>query len=453
MTKSSEDLLKEYDHFLGLSAKTRWEKVCSILDFFIAGEKYNKQLLFFLFLGNYHKKHKSFIIVRGGSSGGKNHLVSRVLYCFPKNDVYIIDSATAQSLKYDSEIDKCKLIYLRELEEGDTIQAVLKALYNEEGFIHKETVKKYEDKTEYFDVKSHFLQRKGVVTTFSFEHIAIDIVNRAWVLNPDQSYEQNRDVIDFGLDTRKNMIERDLEEKKMMQYCFFLSQCIQSLDFEFKVFIPYIEKLKPLLPDTFLNVRRDKDKLFDLIEYVTLWNQKNRKFIEFETTRYLFATYIDLKMALEISQDIFTNTLFHLDDVKKAILDFMTELQLVDKVIPMKKDIINFGSVQQTQLKNVVIEETAKYKISEVYEEMRSQLSISRRTVQRKLNDLYYEGYLNREKDKNTYFYTKLRDYNLEKRLKLDEIKDEINALVEQSYNHYSKMKPELLENNEPKPL
>lgn len=420
-------------------------------------------MLFFLFLGNYHDKKKSFIVVRGDSSGGKNHLVSKVLNCFPKEDIYIIDSGTAQSLKYDTALKKCKLIYLRELEEGDTIQAVLKSLYNEDGYIHKETIKKRDKKEEFFEVKSHFLQRKGVVTTFSFENIAVDIINRAWVLNPNQSYEQNRDVIDFGLGVRKNMIERDLAEKKMNQYCFFISQCIQSLDFNFKVFIPYVELLKPLLPDTYLNVRRDKDKLFDLIEYVALWNQKNRDIIDFGDFRYLFANYIDLEMALEISQDLFTNTVFHLDEVKKAILDFMEEFELVEKIIPIEHDIINFETVIKKQSEKILVEETTKYTISMVYEEMRVSYSISRRTVQRKLNDLYYEGYLQRTKDKNTFHYTKLRDYNLQNKIKLDEIKDEIDSLVEQSYIYYSNLTPELIEempkledeekDDEPEPL
>ncbi len=366
--------------------------------------------------------------------------------CFPSEDTYIIDSGTAQSLKYDTALDKCKLIYLRELEEGDTIQTVLKALYNEDGYIHKETIKKRDKKEEYFEVKSHFLARKGVVTTFSFEHIAIDIINRAWVLNTNQSYEQNRDVIDFGLRVKKNMIERDLAERKMRQYCFFISQCIQTLDFNFKIFIPYVELLRPLLPDTYLNVRRDKDKLFDLIEYITLWNQKNRQIMDFGDTRYLFANYTDLKMALEISQDLFTNTVFHLDEIKKAILDFMEEFELVDKIIPVEHDIVNFNTVITKQSKKIIVEETTQYTISMVYEEMRELYSISRRTIQRKLNDLYYEGYLQRTKEGNAYHYKKLRDYNLQNKIKLDEIKDDIDSLVEQSYLYYSNLTPELLD-------
>ncbi len=71
------------------------------------------------------------------------------------------------------------------------------------------------------------------------------------------------------------------------------------------------------------------------IKVITIWNQKSRHLVEMGDMHLLFAEYEDLEMALEVCQDLFIDLVLHVDEIKRAILDFMVETELVD--IPVKQ--------------------------------------------------------------------------------------------------------------------
>jgi hypothetical protein len=444
-----EDLLDSYRQWIKKPDWERYNQVKKLLDFDIAGEDNNKMMCFFLMLGNYHKNLKTTIMYRGDSSAGKNHVINNVIKLFPEKDVYLFDSATAKALNYDDTLNNCKMIYLRELEHHQSLVEIMKSLSNSGGRVHKETIKN--SQTDEHSVKEHILDQKGIIMTFSFENIQVDMVNRSWVLNPDQSYEQTQKVTTFDINNEINLIERDIQRKEIDHERFFISQCITLLekDFNYKVMIPFIKKLEVLLPSTQLNVRRDKNKLFNLIRIITLWNQNNRKSFKMNDDNYLLAEYTDLKMALQICQEMFINLVLHLDDTKRTILDYMAVMDEVraEKVGVEQKNITSaFGN--QSESKNV---ESSAYTITEILEDIRDELSISRSTLKRKLDDLFYEGYLVRTKPKGRLLYQKLRDYNLVNVLKLDDIEDEVSSMVEQTFNYYNNLNEEVLD-DEPEP-
>lgn len=426
----------EYEHFFTLPDKKRWDVVCELLDFFIAGEDHNKQLLFLLILGNYHDKLMSFVLYRGDSSAGKNYVVQNVLQFFPKADVYTFDSATAVALNYDDELDGVKTLYLRELMEKNSMVDLLKSLYNEDGKIHKETIKDKETKEHI--VKTHITDRMGVITTFSFEDIQIDVINRSWVLIPDQTTKQTNKILDHHLEMEADLIEYNISKKKRISQCFFISQCIKCLNFSYDVYIPYVQKLKTLFPIQYLNVRRDFNKLLMLIKILALWNQKNRDCFDINEKKYLIANYIDLKMALEISEELFIDLVMHIDEIKRGILDFMTYKIEVESE--------SFQSHVDSYDEKVMTEKDRYYSITEVFEELRIAHSISRKTIQRKMNNLFYEGYLLREKQGTAYKFHKLRSYNLIESLKLEDLKEEIEIIVEQKYIYYKNKSEEILD-------
>jgi len=440
-----------YLEFLQLNAWDRLKRVEEILDYFVAGEKNNKLLLFFLILGDLHPNYKSFKIYRGDPGGGKNVVANAVLNLFPANKVYVLDGATAKALNYDEDIKESELVYLRELEKHESVIELLKGLYNADGRIFKETVQDKDSKAHY--VKHHEISRKGILTTFSFENIAADIESRSWMLVPDQTYEQTRKVIKFYIDKEKTLIDRVLTEKEIKNRCFFISKCIEKLDFGYDIYIPYIEQLEVLLPEIKLNVRRDREKLFNLIKIITLWNQYNRRSLELNGTKFLFSEYTDLKMSLEICQDLFINLVLHIDDIKRHILDFMGVQKKGDKKPVENNSIMNYSGddellVAQELFKQKYIETEVvnKFTVTEIYEEINTKATVSRKTVSNKLHDLFYEGYLLQEKEKNKYYYTKIRDYNLIKMLNLDEIQEKINGITDQAYIFYSNKTGEILE-------
>jgi len=432
-----------YILFLKKSDRDRTNKVYDLLNFFIAGEQENKKLLFYLLLSCYHPDLICFIIYRGDSSAGKNYLVNSVLKLFPQEHILLFDSATAAALNYDQALAGVKVIYLRELSEQATVVEFLKNFYNEEGYIHKETVR--DPKSKELHVKTHYHNRKGVITTLSFEKVQVDLINRSWVLNPDQSYDQTSAVIDYHLDVQKNLIDREIHKKEVMQDCYFIAQAIKNLDFGYDVYVAYLDRLRALFPSDYLNVRRDVSKLINLIKIITLWNQKNRRIITIGDKKYLFAEYFDLKEALEISQKLYINLVLHIDETKKNILDFMEYMELKD-ISRGKKEVTEFFADGTTA--GPKIEEVNRwYSISEVYDELRGDKSLSRRTVQRKLEELYYDGYLFRDKVKGKWAFKKLKEYDLIESIKLPDIMESIIGDIEQKYIYYSGQTEEMLKN------
>jgi len=276
----------------------------------------------------------------------------------------------------------------------------------------------------------------------------VDVINRGWVLTPDQSYEQTQKIITFDIELEANLIDRKLKTKEMLHRCFFMSQCVKVLNFDYEVYIPYVEKLNVLLPNTQLNVRRDKNKLFNLIKIITLWNQFNRKSFKIEDDTYLLAEYTDLKMALQICEEMFIDIVLHLDPTKRAILDYMEATEMVEVKSKNSQEqsslYDNYGGEHtRTEVKE------RGYSITELHSDICDQISISRATMKRKLDDLFYEGYLLREKPKGRFSYKKIRDYSLINVLRLEEIEDEINEVVKNSYMYYAIKTKEVNEDDE----
>lgn len=438
--KSKSALLDNYKLFLQLSAHEKFEKICNILDFYIAGEFQNKRLLFFLLLGNYHPDLRTLVLYRGDPSSGKSHVVKSVLRLFHKDDVYTIDSATEKALNYDEAIRGKKILFLREMREQMGIIEAIKAVYDEDR-IHKETIQ--DEKEKRHKTITHLFDKLGVVTTLSFETVPKDLEDRAWIFIPDEKHSQTRNIVKFSLNCEKHLIDRDIKESSIHQQCYFIGMCIRTLDFDYKVYIPYVDIIYDLFPCQNLNERRDVGKLIHLIKIITLWNQMNRKSIEIGTIKYLFSEYTDLEMALEICQDLFVNMILHLDETKRMILDGMVEAELVSKKIGGQTSLT--GTVSE---KTAIIEEEKWYTITEIFETLRTDLGISRKTLQRKMDQLFYEGYLLREKPKKSYLYCKRRDYDIIKALKLEERKDQIDDSIHIALDFYKDKKVEMLEDN-----
>ena len=424
----------EYTKFMMLPDRTRTDKVYALLDFDVAGEQQNKRLLFYLLLGSYVPNLAPFIIYRGDSSGGKSHVANDVLKLFPAKHVLYFDSATAAALKYDEAMADAKIIYLRELAEGDTMDEILKGFYNTGGFIHKETVR--DPKTKEFVVKTHVFEKKAIITTFSFENTRIDLVNRSWVMTPDQKYEQTSKIIAHKLRVQRRLIERTIEAKQVDQDRTFLAKSLEVLDYNFEVFICYIDRIQSLFPSDYLNVRRDVDKLVNLIKIITIWNQKNRRSVSVGDHKFLLAEYYDLREALEVCETLFIDQVLHIDETKRQILDFMVNNEVKQTV--SAKDVDKFLGKGSDDSADALFEEIERYyTISEVYQELISTSAVSRKTVQRKMDDLYREGYLFRDKSKGAWRYQKLRGYDLIKHINLNRVAEEITDQVDQQYIYY----------------
>ncbi|GAI76711.1 unnamed protein product, partial [marine sediment metagenome] len=101
--------------------------------------------------------------------------------------------------------------------------------------------------------------------------------NRAWKLEPDHSREQTKAILEHSIEQREDLI-RMLEQKKKQEkdeniLKFSLLTMEKEYSFD-RVEMSYLEELKRIFVLSFLKVRRDHIKFFELINIITSWNYK-----------------------------------------------------------------------------------------------------------------------------------------------------------------------------------
>jgi len=407
--EDSEEVKKFAEEFLNLSGREKFQIIDDILKSEIAGEKNTRLLVYALMLSNYRYDFRTSVIIRGSSSSGKNHLVITIMNLIPERDIEEFSSATASVFNYEN-LDEKKMLYLREMRKDENSEEVFKALIDGDR-VHKEVVR-IKGRNMVVD---HFLKSVGLITTLSFETLQIDLINRSWVITLDESILQTKRINEFKQQNRKNVIEYDIQKEKIVKQACLISESYKYLDWSYKVKISFIEKLNALLPENpKINLRRDDDKLYDLIEIITIFNQKNRKSIQIGNKNYLFSEYEDLEIALDIAQDLYIDLILHIDPIKRQILDCFQDLKVT-------------------------------LTITKVFETLRDQIG-TRKSIERKLHDLESEGYLSKMKEKNVWKFRKLKDVDFLYALNMEVMREEINDLIEQDYIFYSNKTKEVLE-------
>jgi len=306
-------------------------------------------------------------------------------------------------------------MYIKEMKRGLNLIEDLKSIYDGDS-THKVVER---DESGQFIAREIMRNRMGLLTTYSFEFTQKDLIDRSWNITPDQTKSQTEKIKNFRIEKRITRIERNGNNKVVQKQIQFIQNCISIIKGDLKVVVWYADKLQPLFISQKLRIRRDIDKLFDFIEIITLFNQKNRKIIEVNKQKYIFSQFSDLKLALNIGKEFFLNITQDIDDIKKIILDFMEE----EGIQYVKDGDIKFRNYKFKDIKNEVIQEIA----------------ISNNTIRNKLKSLGYDGYIQvivKGQGKATE-YEKIKHYT-DIKIDLEQIEQEINKQQEQIYLKYT---------------
>ena len=262
--------------------------VRSILDYYIVGEDNTKILLYLLLLSGQS------VIIKGDSSTGKNTLVDGVLSLFPKQDVLEITSSTPRALRYLGT-DFIRILYLREtpyehlsssgtpfaLDLKAAIQDhILRAIYVDTSTGTPRTLVR--------EVKIY-----SVVQTTTEYELPEDIENRCWVLSTDASPEQTKRVVLAKARRREQMIDPPDAETVYTVQC--ATKWLLDNKPNIRVRIPVAQRVAAKLADLFPypRLRRDIDKIFDLVEVIALAHGRTE------------ATLDDVKFALRLAAPVF----------------------------------------------------------------------------------------------------------------------------------------------------
>jgi DNA-binding MarR family transcriptional regulator len=246
------------------------------LDHIITGEDENKKLLTILLLsGKYAKVEPNItqIIILGGQPGvGKSELAN-LSRAFAVKEV---GRFTAHALDY-TNLSGFEVLYIKEMASLDVEKegvATIKFLSTEDkGYIVEYVVR---DGDGRLTTETKRIPPITVVTTTTKVQIDPQLERRAWILNPDESVEQTKRILEFksSLKEEEQLVKMGLKNITSKEFAFQILKAILRKLEPVKVVVPYTKTLADLLNSSVLRSRSDYDKIYALIILTAFFLQR-----------------------------------------------------------------------------------------------------------------------------------------------------------------------------------
>jgi len=304
MTVEIPEAIREY-----LTSGMLLQDVKDYLDRLIVGEETNKLLLYLLLLQGQS------IIVKGDSSTGKNTLVDKTLQLFPDDEVVTVSSITAKSLRW-LERDSIGIFYIKEL-PYEEVQSTFSpfALDLKQVISDKVLTPMFVETGE--DTPRTRIRRiriySVIQTTLEYD-LPEDIENRVWILSTDNSANQTKRVCEY-----KGLL-REVGAEEIIDF-ELLKDLKHVTEFLFRnkwrVVIPKATKIAAKLAELYPvpRLRRDIDKIFDLIEAVA------------RTHGRTVATTDDIKLAFKLAAPTISYMFRYIDPRLEAAYKTFVEIE------------------------------------------------------------------------------------------------------------------------------
>jgi hypothetical protein len=247
----------------------------SHLDNFIAGEDYNKQLIFLLLFSGKCKdpKMKQMILLSGDSGVGKTTLMSIA-------DLFITKTVgrfTEHGLDY-SNLEGFEILRLQEIgsmdEEKQGVATVKFLSPDDKGFIVEYTVR--DPETGEFGTKQKILPPITFISSTTRLEVDPQYRRRCWIISPDESAEQTLRIKALIVKEEYEENEVRLGLRKWTSHDFskmVLREYVRGIE-DKPVFIPFVNSFLDILRFDILRVRGDYKKLCNLLKLYCNLNEK-----------------------------------------------------------------------------------------------------------------------------------------------------------------------------------
>src|SRR5215207_4265266 len=232
----------------------------------VAGEARIAKLLYLAVTSRLLQRPVS-IALKGPSSGGKSHVVERVLTFFPKSAYYALTAMSERTLAYSEEPIKHRFLVIYEAAgmSGEFATYLMRSLLSE-GRVRYETVEKTSE-----GIKPRLIEREGptglIVTTTAVK-LHPENETRLLSLTVTDTQEQTRAVM-------AALAQEAGEDGLDLEVWHALQVWLESA--EQRIWIPYAKKLAALIPPIAVRLRRDFRALLNLIRAHALLHQASRE--------------------------------------------------------------------------------------------------------------------------------------------------------------------------------
>ena len=256
----------------------------------LSGETRNAKILYLALTSRWLQSPVS-VVVKGPSSGGKSFLVKRALRFFPESAYYELSAMSEKVLAYSTEPVSHRFIVVYEAAgmAGETATYLMRSLISE-GRIRYETAEATKE-----GVRARVINREGptgLITTTTRISLHPENETRMLSLTVADTQEQTRSVY-LALAASENRKAPDLNKWHSLQ------KWIEHADHD--VIIPFAGTLALILPTTATRLRRDFQKVLDLIKVHAILHQAQRSR---EGNNRIVATLDDYFSVRELIEDL-----------------------------------------------------------------------------------------------------------------------------------------------------
>jgi hypothetical protein len=231
----------------------------------VAGESRIAKLLYLALTSRLLERPVS-IALKGPSSGGKSHVVERVLSFVPESAYYALTAMSERTLAYSEEPIKHRFLVIYEAAgmSGEFATYLIRSLLSE-GRVRYETVEKTSE-----GIKPRLIEREGptglIVTTTAVK-LHPENETRLLSLTVTDTQEQTRAVM-------AALAEEAGETGPNFEPWHALQVWLEGA--EHRVCIPYAKILADLIPPVAVRLRRDFGALLNLLRAHALLHQASR---------------------------------------------------------------------------------------------------------------------------------------------------------------------------------
>jgi len=232
------------------------------------------------------------LIIKAESSSGKSFLLKQCLAAFPREYYFEFTTMSNKAIFYTEKDFKHKFIIFYEYNgQNDEINYLIRTLQSE-GRLRYETTEKIDG--QYVTRCIEKDGPTGFFTTTTRPQLFDENETRNFSLFVNDSEEQTKKILmKLGDQFTYNGNEISQEEIKSWKN-------IQRVLEPLKVIIPYAPELAKNVPSNRLRIRRDFERILQLIAICALLHQYQRKIIERTGQKYVIASIVDYLMVREL---------------------------------------------------------------------------------------------------------------------------------------------------------
>jgi hypothetical protein len=263
----------------------------------VVGEELNRLIMYLVFTSR--KAARPLHVISFGSSGtGKSHLQEKVSNLFPDEDKIEITALTENAFYYfDKGELGHKLVLIEDMDGVWSALYPLRELQSKQRISKTVTVKDRDGHTRTIHLKVHGPVSIAGCTTH--ESLYEDNANRCFLLQVDESMEQDERVMDYQRRLSAGKINTAAEEQARI-----LLQHAQRVLQPVTVRNPYAEQLK--IPREVFKQRRTNVHYLSFIEVITFYKQyqRERKTDAVTGESYIATTIEDIQEANALMKPI-----------------------------------------------------------------------------------------------------------------------------------------------------